>query len=237
MTELREPIIRAEHVTRRFPAIPQPVTACSDVSLEVYPGELVVLRGRSGSGKTTLLNILGGLDRPTSGSVWLGGLELATASEDQLVAARRSELGFIFQTFGLIPVLSARENIEVPLRFLGTAPDDRTARVTELLDLVDLAGHGEQRPAELSGGQQQRVAIARALAARPKILFADEPTGQLDSATALVMMDLLVDLVHHEGLAAFVTTHDPVLMSKADRVIEIHDGRVRGADDHRLTGT
>jgi putative ABC transport system ATP-binding protein len=231
MTELREPVIRAEHVTRLFAAIPEPVTACSDVSLEVYPGELVVLRGRSGSGKTTLLNILGGLDRPTSGSVWLGGLELATASEDQLVAARRSELGFIFQTFGLIPVLSARENIEVPLRFLGTAPNARTARVTELLDLVDLAGHGEQRPAELSGGQQQRVAIARALAARPKILFADEPTGQLDSATALVMMDLLVDLVHHEGLAAFVTTHDPVLMSKADRVIEIHDGRLQGAVD------
>jgi putative ABC transport system ATP-binding protein len=227
MSDAAQPVIRAERVTREFAATPNAVVACSEVSLEVYPGELVVLRGRSGSGKTTLLNILGGLDRPTSGSVWLGGLELATASEDQLVAARRSELGFIFQTFGLIPVLSAAENIEVPLRFLHTSPDERSARVAELIDLVGLGGHAEQRPAELSGGQQQRVAIARALAARPKILFADEPTGQLDSATALVMMDLLVDLVHHQGLAAFVTTHDPVLMLKADRVIEIHDGRIQ----------
>ncbi|WP_085371027.1 ABC transporter ATP-binding protein [Leifsonia sp. NCR5] len=220
-----QPILRAEGVGRVFETEAGTVTALAEVSLDVHPGELLVVRGRSGSGKTTLLNVLGGLDTPTSGQVWIGDTELTTASEAELVQLRRESIGFVFQAFGLVPVLSAAENVEVPLRLLGTAPADRDARVAELLDLVGLSGHAKQRPTELSGGQQQRVGIARALAARPRILFADEPTGQLDSVTGAAMMDLLVDLVHSSGVAAVVTTHDPLLMARADRVLELHDGR------------
>jgi len=219
------PLLRAEGVGRVFTTAAGNVTALEAVSLEVHPGELLVVRGRSGSGKTTLLNVLGGLDMPTTGTVALGGLDLTTATEAQLVAARRTRLGFVFQAFGLVPVLSAAENVEVPLRLLGVDPAERDARVADLLDRVGLSGHAAQRPSELSGGQQQRVGIARALAARPQVLLADEPTGQLDSVTGAAMMDLLVELVHDSGVAAVVTTHDPLLMARADRVIELHDGR------------
>ncbi|HWU59219.1 MAG TPA: ABC transporter ATP-binding protein [Microbacteriaceae bacterium] len=225
-------VLRAEAVTRVFGDGAARVTAVADVSLQVAAGELLVIKGRSGSGKTTLLNLLGGLDRPTDGAVWLGDLELSAAPEGALVEVRRRELGFIFQTFGLVPVLSAAENIEIPLRLLGVEPAERDARVAELLEKVGLANHGAQRPPELSGGQQQRVGIARALAVRPRVLFADEPTGQLDSMTGAAMMDLLVDLVHNEGVAAVVTTHDPMLMGRADRVLELHDGRLQHAPAH-----
>jgi putative ABC transport system ATP-binding protein len=221
-----EPILRAEAVSRVFDSAAGAVTAVEGVSLEVQAGELLVVRGRSGSGKTTLLNILGGLDAPTGGRVWLEGTELTAASEAELLAIRRSRIGFVFQAFGLVPVLSAAENIEVPLRLLGTVAAERDARVAELLELVGLAGHARQRPTELSGGQQQRVGIARALAARPRVLFADEPTGQLDSVTGAAMMDLLVDLVHGTGVSAVVTTHDPLLMARADRILELHDGHL-----------
>jgi len=225
-------VLRAESVTRVFGDGAAKVTAVEGVSLHVSAGELLVIKGRSGSGKTTLLNLLGGLDRPTDGAVWLGELELSATSEAALVDVRRRELGFIFQTFGLVPVLSAAENVEIPLRLLGVEPAERDARVAELLEKVGLGAHGAQRPPELSGGQQQRVGIARALAVRPRVLFADEPTGQLDSMTGAAMMDLLVDLVHNEGVAAVVTTHDPMLMGRADRVLELHDGRLQHAPVH-----
>ncbi|MFF1574462.1 ABC transporter ATP-binding protein [Leifsonia sp. NPDC058292] len=228
-----EPILRAEGVVRVFDSAAGAVTAVDGVSLEVRPGELLVVRGRSGSGKTTLLNILGGLDAPTEGRVWLEQAELTAASEAELLAIRRSRIGFVFQAFGLVPVLSAAENVEVPLRLLGTPTAERDARVAELLDLVGLGGHAKQRPTELSGGQQQRVGIARALAGRPRVLLADEPTGQLDSVTGAAMMDLLVDLVHGTGVAAVVTTHDPLLMARADRILELHDGRLLTPDRPR----
>lgn len=226
MTDALTPVLRAEQLTRVFGAGVNRVVACSEVSLDLFEGELLVLRGRSGAGKTTLLNLLAALDRPTSGSVHLGDVELSSASEAELVNVRRTQLGFIFQSFGLIPVLSAAENIEVPLRLLGMDATQREARVAELLELVGLSQHAAQRPPELSGGQQQRVGIARALAAKPRVIFADEPTGQLDSVTGAAMMDLLVDLVHNQGVAAVLTTHDPLLMKRADRVIEIHDGQL-----------
>jgi putative ABC transport system ATP-binding protein len=220
------PILTASSITRIFGSGPTQVAACTDISLDVYPGEMLVIRGRSGSGKTTLLNVLGALDRPTSGTVSLGEVDISAASEAALVDIRRNEFGFIFQGFGLIPVLSAAENVEVPLRLVGLEQRARDARVKELLAAVGLTKHSEQRPSELSGGQQQRVAIARALASNPKVLFADEPTGQLDSATGSAMMDLFADVVHNQGVAAVVTTHDPILMARADRVIELHDGRM-----------
>ncbi|WP_022889798.1 ABC transporter ATP-binding protein [Agromyces italicus] len=217
--------LRAESVSRVFEGRGGGVHAVDGVSLEVHPGELVVVTGRSGAGKTTLLNLLGGLDRPSSGTVFLGDDELPKLGEEALAAVRRDRVGYIFQSFGLIPVLSAAENVEVPLRLQRTPPAERSARVAEALELVGLGGHSAQRPYELSGGQQQRVGIARALAARPQLLLADEPTGQLDSGTATTVMDLIGDLVHAQGVAAVVTTHDAALVSRADRVIELHDGR------------
>ena len=227
------PLLAAEAVSRVFETAAGPVVALAEATLEVHRGELVVIKGRSGSGKTTLLNVLSGLDRPTSGRVVVDGVEVGTADETALVALRRRSVGFVFQSFGLIPVLSAAENVEVPLRLLGTPPAERDARVAELLERVGLAAHARQRPTELSGGQQQRVGIARALAADPSLLFADEPTGQLDSVTGRQIMDLLVELVHGSGVAAVVTTHDPLLMARADRVLELHDGRLGGGAPRR----
>jgi len=221
-----EVVLRSEGLDRVFGTGDTSTHALVDATLEVRAGELVVLRGPSGSGKTTLLNLLGGLDRPTAGRVWLGDLELTAATEPDLVTIRRERLGYVFQAFALLPILSAAENIEVPLRIVDMPNADREARVRELLDLVGLTDHANQRPSELSGGQQQRVGIARALANRPRLLIADEPTGQLDSETAASMMRLLSELVHNQGLAAIVSTHDPKMAAIADRVIEIHDGRL-----------
>lgn len=218
--------VRAEALTRTFSTSAGEVHACVDIDIEADPGELVVIRGASGAGKTTLLNLLGGLDRPTSGRVWIGGTEATALDEDALALLRREQLGFVFQSFGLIPVLSASENVELPLRIARVAAAERDARVAEALALVGLADHAAQRPGELSGGQQQRVGIARAIVARPRVLIADEPTGQLDSRTAATVMDLIGDLVHSQGIAAVVSTHDPLLVQRADRVVELHDGRV-----------
>ncbi|WP_251153236.1 ABC transporter ATP-binding protein [Cellulosimicrobium sp. Marseille-Q4280] len=220
-------VLRAEGVGRVFGHGTTAVHALTDVGLVVHPGELLVVRGPSGSGKTTLLNILGGLDRPTAGSVHLAGdRELSTMPERDVLEVRRREIGYVFQSFGLVPVLSAAENVEVPLRLQGVDPRERGERVAQALALVGLEGHAAQRPYELSGGQQQRVGIARALVAEPRILVADEPTGQLDSGTAATVMDLIRDVVHERGVAAVVSTHDPILMQRADRVVELHDGHV-----------
>jgi putative ABC transport system ATP-binding protein len=218
--------LRGEKLTRTFASAAGEVHACVDIDIEVAAGELVVVRGASGAGKTTLLNLLGGLDRPTSGRVWIGDVEATALDEDALAELRRQRLGFVFQSFGLIPILSAAENVELPLRIVKTPPAEREERVAEALRLVGLGDHAAQRPSELSGGQQQRVGIARAIAARPHVLIADEPTGQLDSRTAATVMDLIGELVHSQGLAAIVSTHDPLLVQRADRVIELHDGRV-----------
>lgn len=222
-----EPALRADGVGRVFGRGANEVHALTDVSLAVHPGELLVVRGPSGSGKTTLLNILGGLDRPTSGAVVLAGdRTLSTLRERDVLEVRRREIGYVFQSFGLVPVLSAAENVEVPLRLQGVEPKERADRVARALALVGLEEHAAQRPYELSGGQQQRVGIARALVAEPDVLVADEPTGQLDSGTAATVMDLVRDVVHDRGVAAVVSTHDPLLMRRADRVVELHDGRV-----------
>lgn len=231
------PILSARGLNRDYGRAGAEVHAVVDVDLDVEPGELVLLRGPSGSGKTTLLNLLGGLDRPTSGQVQIGDQELSTADDDALAALRSTRLGFVFQSFALLPMLTAAENIEVPLRVVRTEPQARAERVRELLEMVGLTGHANQRPDELSGGQQQRVGIARALANRPDVLIADEPTGQLDSRTAIAMMQLIGDLVHQQGAAAIVSTHDAQLGSFADRMLELHDGRVvaeSGRGRHRV---
>ena len=226
------PILSARGLSRDYGSPGAEVHAVVDVDLDVEPGQLVLLRGPSGSGKTTLLNLLGGLDRPTSGQVQIADLELSTADDDALARLRSTRLGFVFQSFALLPMLTAAENIEVPLRVVRAEPEAREERVRELLELVGLAGHANQRPDELSGGQQQRVGIARALANRPDLLIADEPTGQLDSRTAIAMMQLIAELVHQQGAAAIVSTHDPQLAAFADRGLELHDGRLIAESGH-----
>lgn len=219
-------VLRGVGLGRRYGSGQIAVEALAGVDVEVRAGRLTVVRGPSGSGKTTLLNLLGGLDRPTSGRVLLGDDVLSELSEAELAAARRDRIGYVFQNFGLIPVLSATENVEVPLRLRRMERGQRDERVTEVLELVGLIRHAGQRPGELSGGQQQRVGVARALVARPEVLIADEPTGQLDSETAERIMDLILEVTRIRGTATVVATHDPLLISRADEVLELRDGRV-----------
>ncbi|MFC5802685.1 ABC transporter ATP-binding protein [Streptomyces formicae] len=220
------PMVRVENVHRSHGSGAAAVHALRGVSFEVPRGELVALKGRSGSGKTTLLNLVGGLDTPDQGRITVDGTDLAGLGEDGLLALRRDRIGFIFQSFGLIPILSAAENVGVPMRLRRTDPAEREERVGLLLSLVGLAEHAAQRPGELSGGQQQRVAIARALANRPALLIADEPTGQLDAETGLAVMELLRAVVRSEGVTALVATHDAQLLGLADRVLELSDGEI-----------
>jgi putative ABC transport system ATP-binding protein len=223
-----EAMLEVRELTRTYGSGPGTVHALRDVSFDVAPGEMVAIVGRSGSGKTTLLNMVGGLDRPDAGTVRVDGTEVTALDDAGLSRLRRETVAYIFQTFGLMPPLTAAENVGVPLRLRHTPVPEREERVALLLDLVGLRDHAGQRPAELSGGQQQRVAIARALAGSPQLLVADEPTGQLDAETGLAIMALLRGIVEAEGLTAVVATHDPVMMSLADRVLSIADGRVDG---------
>lgn len=224
-----EPLLVASGVTRVFGSAAGDRVANDRIDLQVRPGELVVVAGPSGAGKTTLLNLLAGLDRPTSGTVALAGRNYAECSDKQLSQLRREYIGYVFQAFGLLPMLSARENVEVPLRLLRMPAAERDGRVVEVLGEVGLAGHLDQRPYELSGGQQQRVSLARALVARPRLLLADEPTGQLDSATAGGILQLIQHLVHRLGVAAVVATHDEDLMGMADTLVQLQDGAVVAA--------
>jgi putative ABC transport system ATP-binding protein len=219
-------VVETRDLVREFEVGTGTVRAVDGISLRVEPGQLVAVRGRSGSGKTTLLSLIGALDRPTSGSAHVTGLTISAMPEKELVPFRRRTIGFIFQAFGLLPILSAAENVEIPLRMVAADPKQRDARVRELLQLVGLADRANHRPHELSGGEQQRVAIARALANRPKLLLADEPTGQLDSHTGHDVMALIRSIVATEGTTAVVATHDPALIDLADRVIELRDGKV-----------
>jgi putative ABC transport system ATP-binding protein len=221
-----EPLVRLEDVTKEYRLGGDTVHALRGVSLELAEGELAVVHGRSGSGKTTLLNMIGGLDRPTSGRVAVAGTEVSALDEARLVAFRRETIGFVFQGFGLIPILSAAENVEVPLRLRRVDPAERTQRVRELLRIVDLDGRANHRPQELSGGEQQRVAIVRALANEPRLLIADEPTGQLDSERARTIMTLVRRLVGERGISAIVATHDPLLIGMADRRVALRDGAI-----------
>ncbi|HEY9438353.1 MAG TPA: ABC transporter ATP-binding protein [Streptomyces sp.] len=220
------PMVRVEDLHRSYGTGASAVHALRGVSFEVPRGELVALKGRSGSGKTTLLNLVGGLDSPDSGRITVDGTDLSGLGENGLLELRRDRIGFIFQSFGLIPILTAAENVGVPMRLRRADPREREDRVALLLALVGLDEHAGQRPGELSGGQQQRVAIARALANRPALLIADEPTGQLDAETGLAVMELLRAVVRGEGVTALVATHDATLLGLADRVLEISDGRV-----------
>lgn len=219
-------MIDLHNVRRTYGSGRSAVTALHDISLQVPEGEMVAVAGRSGSGKTTLLNLIGGLDRPDHGEVIVDGSDLTQLDEAGLEAVRRDIVAFIFQGFGLVPELTAAENVGLPLRLRRTPSAAREQRAALLLELVGLEANGGHRPDELSGGQMQRVAIARALAGSPRLLIADEPTGQLDTETGLAVMALIRGVVEAEGMTAIISTHDPLMMALADRVLRIEDGRL-----------
>jgi ABC-type lipoprotein export system ATPase subunit len=221
-------------VSRRFDLGSEEVWALRGIDLEVAPREFIALIGRSGSGKTTLLNIIAGLDRPTAGEVYFDGERIDNRSERDLTLLRRKDMGFIFQSFGLLPLLSAQENVELPLRIAGFKHGDRMRMARNALDLVGLTRRANHRPYELSGGEQQRVAIARAIATEPRLILADEPTGELDSTTARVVFGLLRALAREENITVVTCTHDRLVMEMADRVEELADGHLLSEEKRTL---
>jgi putative ABC transport system ATP-binding protein len=221
------PAVRVTNVTRAYTVNNEQVLALRGVSLTVEEGAFVALMGRSGSGKTTLLNMIGGLDQPSSGEVALYGQVLNGMNQEQLTLLRREKIGFIFQSFALLPLLSAWENVEMPLRIAGVrSRRERRQRAEAALALVGLERWATHRPAEMSGGQQQRVAIARALVSRPRLLLADEPTGELDSTTGRNLLTLLRTIVRTEGVTLIMATHDRTIFDFADVVYQLRDGQI-----------
>jgi putative ABC transport system ATP-binding protein len=216
-------ILRCESLTRTYPSGGRELTVLRDITFALEPGGMLAITGPSGSGKSTLLGLLAGLDRPTSGRVFLDGRELGALGEDERARVRAGLVGFVFQSFHLIPTLTARENVQVPLELRG---EDGRARADELLLRVGLGDRGHHYPAQLSGGEQQRVAVARAFANRPKVLFADEPTGNLDAANGQNVVALLAELNRELGTTVVLVTHEPELAARAHRVLRLRDGAV-----------
>jgi putative ABC transport system ATP-binding protein len=219
------PMITLRGVTRAYKMGASTVAAVDGIDLSVAPGEFIALMGASGSGKSTVLNLLGGLDQPSAGEIWVAGVNLTRARPRALVEHRRRRVGFVFQSFNLLAHRTALENVEIPLMLAGVSGAARRERARALLAQVGLAGRAGHEPSQLSGGEQQRVAIARALANEPPILLGDEPTGNLDSATGASVMQLLRDL-NAGGRTLVVVTHDPSVAAYADRVVHLRDGRI-----------
>jgi putative ABC transport system ATP-binding protein len=219
-----EAMLHSQSLTRTYRSGGRDLTVLKDITFSLEQGGFLAILGPSGSGKTTLLGLLAGLDQPSAGSVYLDGQELGSLSEDQRARLRGEKIGFVFQAFQLIPTLTAQENVQVPLELRGDPHP--AARARELLDRVGLAGRGHHYPAQLSGGEQQRVALARAFSSRPKLLFADEPTGNLDAATGATIIDLMVELNRDLGTTLVLVTHDLDLAARARRTIRLADGRV-----------
>jgi putative ABC transport system ATP-binding protein len=226
MTVLTKEILRATGIKRVFGKGTGAVAVLKGVDIHLPAGKLVVFKGRSGSGKTTLINLLSALDRPTEGSILFDGRELSEMSDKQRDAIRRKEMGLIFQSFALIPLMSAYENVEFVLRIAGVPAQDRKAAAIEALDQVGLKPRMHHRPFEMSGGEQQRTAIARAIAHKPKLILADEPTAELDSRTGLHIIKVFRDLVEQSGISVVMTTHDPAIMEIVDHVYELEDGQI-----------
>lgn len=220
------PIIETKDLWRIYRLGDQEIPALRGINLSIGLGEYLALKGRSGSGKTTLLNCLGGLDKPNKGQVRIFGEEIGAWSESKLTKWRRHQVGFIFQSLGLLPALSAYENVELMLRMIGMRPADRHKRTMECLDMVGIGKWADHRPYEMSGGQQQRVAVARALANHPRLLLADEPTGELDSKTGREMLNLFKTIVHEQNVTILMATHDSLVDEYVDQVLHLRDGKI-----------
>jgi putative ABC transport system ATP-binding protein len=221
---MAEAVLHSQSLSRTYRSGGRDLTVLKDITFSLEPGGFLAILGPSGSGKTTLLGLLAGLDRPSAGSVYLDGQELGSLSEDQRARLRGEKIGFVFQAFQLIPTLTAQENVQVPLELRGDA--NAAPRARELLERVGLGGRGHHYPAQLSGGEQQRVALARGFSSRPRVLFADEPTGNLDAATGATIIDLMVELNRDLGTTLVLVTHDLDLAARARRTIRLADGRV-----------
>jgi putative ABC transport system ATP-binding protein len=226
MNQNDDVVVRLEKVSRVYRHGGIEVAALQDVDLEIRRGEFAALVGPSGSGKTTLLNLVGGLDSPTSGRIWIGDVETTRLSKSQLADVRLRHIGFVFQEYNLIPVLSALENVEYVMLLQGVAESERRARSIALLKELGLGGMEHRRPGELSGGQQQRVAVARAIVSEPLIVLPDEPTANLDSAAGASLLDLMRKLNETKGITFVFSTHDPMVMQRARRIIRMRDGRI-----------
>ena len=220
------PLVTAIDLWRTYQLGSEEINALRGVNLSVRLGQFIAIVGRSGSGKTTLLNIMAGLDLPSSGKVLFQERDLSEMTENELTEVRRSKIGFVFQSFGLLPLLSAAENVQLPLRIAGVAGRERDERTREALELVGLLSRAHHRPYELSGGEQQRVAIARAIVNRPPLILADEPTGELDSVNARAIFGLFKEMVFAQGISVVSATHDSTLLAMADEVKEIRDGTI-----------
>ena len=220
-------MLDVKEVTKSFGSGDSAVTAVSDVTMTVADGEFVAIVGRSGSGKSTLMSLLGGLEHPTRGSIQVNGAEITRLSDHELTGYRAHDVGFVFQSYNLVPNLTAAENVMLPMEFAGRSKQERKLRARELLDVVELTGNKQSRkPGQLSGGEQQRVAIARALANTPKLILADEPAGNLDSQTSDTIVELLRTLAHSQDTTVLVVTHDEAMTKRTDRTFRLTDGRL-----------
>ena len=220
------PVIKTENLKKYYGAGELTVKAVDGINLEIAEGEFTAIKGTSGSGKTTLLNLIGGLDTPTEGDVYVDGTDISKLTERELIDFRLHNIGFVFQAYNLIPVLTAYENAEFVMLLQNRPKEERRERVSSLLDAVGLSDKKNNRPNQLSGGQQQRVAVARALASKPKFILADEPTANLDSHTSANLLDMMARLNREEGMTFIFSTHDPLVIRRARRVITLIDGRI-----------
>ena len=219
-----KPLLELVNLSKSYVSETEEINPLRNINLKIYEGQFIAVVGRSGSGKTTLLNVMAGLDKPTSGDILIQGSNITAMDENALTEIRRTTIGFIFQSFGLLPLLSAFENVELPLRISGVDYNERFNRTKEALDIVGLNPRSNHRPYELSGGEQQRVSIARAIVTKPAIILADEPTGELDSTNAKSIFGLFKDMVLEQGMTIIAATHDSSLLSMADEVKEIRNG-------------
>jgi len=231
---LQNDLLKLINVSKSYVSETETVAPLKDINMDIYEGQFIAIVGRSGSGKTTLLNVMAGLDKPTSGEVLLHGANIALMDENSLTEVRRNKIGFIFQSFGLLPLLSAFENVELPLRISGVGHSERFEKTNNALDMVGLLPRSNHRPYELSGGEQQRVSIARAIVGNPPLILADEPTGELDSNNAKSIFGLFKDMVVTQGMTIIAATHDSSLLSMADQVKEIRDGSLYAASTSEL---
>lgn len=229
-----KPTIEAIDISRTFQLSGETVTAVKKMTFNVFPGRFIALVGRSGSGKTTLLNLLAGLDHPSAGRVLFEGRDMAKFKEKDFIQLRRHRIGVVFQSFALLPLLSAYENVELPMRIAGLSSSDRRRRTQESLEMVGLDRRARHRPFELSGGEQQRVSIARAVAMEPDIVLADEPTGELDSTNAQAIFGLFRQMVTDQGMSVVATTHDHTLLDMADQIYTMQDGELELTEDRTV---
>lgn len=224
-------LIEVKNVRKIYRMGQEKVVALDDMSLTIYKGEIICLVGASGSGKSTFLNMVAGLEKPTRGEIYIGGIPIHKQNEEKITLFRQKNIGFIFQAFHLLPMLTAIENVGLPLIFRGVDKKKRNIMAKEMLEAVGLVGYDKRKPSQMSGGQQQRVGIARALVGNPKIIFADEPTGNLDSTTSKEVMELMTKMVREHNQTMMIVTHDPKIAEYADRIVTIQDGNILNIED------